>query len=150
VRIWVIDTGSIIEILRRMNLPKQKLERTAEEIKKSGRADRPHVWAKDHEDNGTRCGHLLDGAKAVLDRVPSLIDPDKISVDGIDDADPHVIALAMYVRAEGEDVRIITEDIITTPKKTALTDAAGIFGLGCVRARTFLISEGIWDGREGT
>jgi hypothetical protein len=176
VRIWVIDTGSIIEILRRANLPRHirtravaeldsratagqiiyppevlgELERAAEDIKKSGRTDRPLAWAKNHEPNGTRYGHLPDGAKAVLDRVPSLIDPDKISIDGMDDADSHVIALAIYVRAEGEDVRIITEDIITTPKKTALTDAAGVFGLGCVRSRTFLISEGIWDGKEGT
>jgi len=172
VRIWIIDTGSIIEILRRMNLPRPiraravaeldsraragqtiyppevlgELERAAENIKKSGHVDRPLAWAKSHEANGTRYGHLLDGAKAVLHRVPNLIDPDKISVDGIDDADPHVIALAIYVRDEGHDVRILTEDITTTPKKTALTDAAGIFGLGCVRSRTFLISEGIWDG----
>ena len=47
-------------------------------------------------------------------------------------------------------MRIITEDITTTPKKTALTDAAGLFGIGCIRIRTFLISEGIWDGKEGT
>lgn len=107
-RIWVIDTGSIIEILRRMNLPRPvrvralaeldsraragqiiyppevlgELERAAEDVKKSGRGDPPLVWAKNHEANGTRYGHLLDGAKAVLNRVPTLIDPDKISVDG--------------------------------------------------------------------
>ena len=86
----------------------------------------------------------------MLNRVPTLIDPDKVSVEGTDDADPHVIALALYVRGEGHDVRIITEEIHTTPKKTALTDAAGIFGIGCMRFRTFLISEGIWDGKEGT
>ena len=92
----------------------------------------------------------MDEARRVLARIPNLIDPDKISIDGTDDADPHVIALALFVHAEGHEVRIITEDITTTPKKTALTDAAGIFGIGCVRFRTFLISEAIWDGREGT
>jgi hypothetical protein len=174
VRIWVIDTGSVIEIRRGVpRVVRQKiiaeldsraktgqiiyppeligeLERAAEEIKNKGQPDQPLRWAKRHEANGTRYGHLLDGAKAVLARVSNLIDPDKVSVDGTDDADPHVIALALYVQGEGHDARIITEDITTTPKKTALTDAAGLFGIGCVRFRTFLISEGIWDGRDGT
>jgi len=109
VRIWVIDTGSIIEILRRMNLSKQiraravaeidsratagqiiyplevlgELERAAEEIKKRGHTDLPLAWAKKHEANGTRYGHLLDEAKAVLRRVPTLIDPEKISIEGL-------------------------------------------------------------------
>jgi hypothetical protein len=61
-----------------------------------------------------------------------------------------VIALAVFVHAEGHEVRIITEDITTTPTKTALTDAAGVFGIGCVRFRTFLMTEAIWDGKEGT
>jgi hypothetical protein len=174
VRIWVIDTGSIIEIRRGVpGVLRQKiiaeldsrartghiiyppqvigeLERAAEEIKSKGHPDLPLTWAKKHEANGTRYGHLLDGAKAVLARIPNLIDPDKVSIDGTDDADPHVIALALYVQAKQHEVRIITEDITTTPKKTALTDAAGLFGIGCVRFRTFLISETIWDGREGT
>ena len=173
-RLWVIDTGSIIEIRR--GVPKVvrgkvlteldgrataghliyppevvgELERAAEEIKSKGQPDLPLAWAKKHEANGTRYGHLLDDAKRVLARITNLIDPDKISIDGTDDADPHVIALTLFVQAEGHEVRIITEDITTTPRKTAMTDAAGIFGIGCVRFRTFLISEGIWDGREGT
>ena len=81
---------------------------------------------------------------------PNLIDPEKISVDGIDDADPHVIALAVYLKeVERQDVTIITEDVNTTPRKTALADAAGVFGIPCVRFRTFLITEDIWDGKEG-
>jgi hypothetical protein len=174
VRIWVIDTGSLIEIRRGVPKPvRQKviaeldsrartghiiyppeligeLERAAGEIKSKGHPDLPLAWAKKHEANGTRYGHLFDGARTVLARIPNLIDPDKVSIDGTDDADPHVIALALHVQSEGHEVRIITEDITTTPRKTALTDAAGLFGIGCVRFRTFLISEAIWDGREGT
>ena len=173
-RLWVIDTGSIIEIRRgvptvvrgkvlaeldgraatgHLIYPPEvvgELERAAEEIKSKGQPDLPLAWARKHEENGTRYGHLLDEARRVLARIPTLIDPDKISIDGTDDADPHVVALALFVQAEGHEVRIITEDITTTPKKTTLTDAAGIFGIGCVRFRTFLISEAIWDGREGT
>lgn len=172
-RIWVIDTVSVNEIRRAIPrsvrpqviaeldsratsgmivYPPQvlgELERAAEEIKKRGRLDAPLVWAKKHELNGTRYGHLFDGAKAILARIPNLIDPDKVSVDGTDEADPHVIALAVHLKNDGEDVTIITEDFNSAPTKTGLADAAGVFGIPCVRFRTFLVTEGIWDGREG-
>ena len=174
-QIWVIDTVSVIHI-RRQGFPQSvqprifseldsratsgtivyppevlgELERAAEDIKSKGHPDVPLTWAKKHELNGTRYGHLFDGAKAVLARVPNLIDPEKVSTNGIDDADPHVIALAVYLKNEGEDVTIITEDFNSTPKKTGLADAAGVFKIPCVRFRTFLVTEGIWDGKEGT
>lgn len=173
-RIWVIDTGSIIEIRRGLPLRVRRrivaeldsramtgaivfppevlgeLARAAETIKKKGASDPPLAWAKKHELNGTRYGHLLDGAKAVIRRVENLIDASKVSVEGIDDADPHVIALAVHLKSEGEDVTIIAEDFNSTPRKTGLADAAGVFGIPCVRFRTFLITEQIWDGKEGT
>ena len=40
----------------------------------------------------------------MLARIPNLIDPDKISIDGTDDADPHVIALALFVGSSGFSV----------------------------------------------
>ena len=45
---------------------------------------------------------------------------------------------------------IITEDITSKPKKIALADAAGVFRIPSVRFRTFLMTEAIWDGLEGT
>ena len=105
--------------------------------------------APKHELSGTRYGHLLDGAKAILARVENLIDPNKVSAEGIDDADPHVIALAVHLKNHGEDVTIISEDFNSTPTKTGLADAAGVFRIPCVRFRTFLIAERIWDGKEG-
>jgi hypothetical protein len=61
-----------------------------------------------------------------------------------------VIALAVHLKNDNEDVTIITEDFNSTVKKTGLADAAGVFGIPCVRLRTFLMTEGIWDGVEGT
>src|SRR5206468_11193269 len=115
-------------------------------IKKKDQADIPFAWAKKHELNGTRYGHLVEGAKAVLARIPNLIDPEKVSVDGTDDADPHVVALAAQLKNDGEDVTIITEDFNSKPNKTGLADAAGVFLIPCVRFRTYLITEGMWDG----
>jgi hypothetical protein len=173
VRLWVIDTGSIIEIRR--GVPRVvrnrvlaeldgratagyllyppevlgELERAAEEVKSKGQPDLPLAWARKHEANGTRYGHLLDDAKKVLARIPSLIDPDKISIDGTDDADPHVIALALFVQAEGHEVRIVTEDSTTTPRKTALTDAAGVFGIGCGEVQDVLDQRGDLGRQRG-
>ncbi len=127
-----------------------ELERVAGEISKKGNVDPPYAWAKSNEAMATRYGRLFSGARAVLDRIPNLIDPDKVAVGDVDDADPYVIALALRLMADGDDATIITEDYQTRPKKIALADAAGVFRVPCVRFRTFLVTEGIWDGREGT
>jgi len=167
-RIWVIDTVSVNQIKRL--LPGKVRSRVLAELDRRARLgdfvyppevldelervdDISFRWAKKHEANGTRYGHLPDEAKAVLARVPDLIDPEKISVDGIDDADPHVIALAVYIKNEPEErheITIITEDFNSTHKKRGLADAAGLFGIPCIRFRSFLMDEKIWDGKEGT
>jgi Domain of unknown function (DUF4411) len=168
VRIWVIDTVSVNQIKRL--IPRSVRAAVIAELDSRAKAgyivyppevldelerieDLAFRWAKKHEPNGTRYGLLSDEAKAVLDRVPDLIDPEKISVDGIDDADPHVIALAVYIKnepLEKHDVTIITEDFNSVPKKRGLADAAGLFGIPCVRFRSFVMDEKIWDGKEGT
>ncbi len=127
-----------------------ELERASGEIAKKGSPDLPFAWAKKNEAAATRYGHLLDGAKEVLKKVPKLIDPDKVSVGGLDEADPHVIALAVRLKAEGHEVTIVTDDSVTKAKKMSLADAAGVFQMPSVTMRTFLVSEGIWDGEEGT
>jgi hypothetical protein len=170
---WVIDTGSVIQIRREVPnsvrgrvtaaldarvasdaliYPPEvigELERAAEEISKKGSPDPPYAWAKKNEMKATRYGRLYADARAILDKVPNLIDPDKVAVGDVDDADPYVIALAVKLKVQGDDVTIITDDYQTKPKKMALADAAGVFRIPCVRFRTFLITEGIWDGREG-
>jgi hypothetical protein len=113
--------------------------------------DLPLKWARKNETKGTRFGCLLDGAKQVLARVPLLIDYKKVAVGGIDDADPHVVALGVELRARKEEVLIVTNDFHTRPTRTSLADAAGVFGLPTVTLRTFLVDvERIWDGKEGT
>jgi len=173
VRVWVIDTGAIVEIRRglptivrgrvlrmldaRVNdgsliFPPEvvdELQRMTDEISKKG-VDLPYDWAKRHEEQATRFGRLFDGAKAVIKKCPSLVDHRKVSIHGVDDADPYVIALAIEVARQGHEVTIITEDVNTKPTKMALADAAGVFMVPAVRFRTFLMTEDIWDGVEGT
>jgi hypothetical protein len=121
-----------------------ELGRLTEEIQKKRGSDPPYAWAKKSEPKAARYGPMLDGARAVLGRVPELIDPDKVSIGGVDDADPYVIALARALENEHHMVTIITEDFNTTPAKTALADAAGLFRIPTVRVRTFLRDEDIW------
>ena len=166
-RIWVIDTVSVNQIKRL--IPRSVRAKVVAELDSRMAAgyliyppevvdelsrvdDISYQWAKKHEENGARYGHLPAEAKRVLDRVPDLIDPEKISHDGIDDADPHVIALAVYVKTDPDgphEPTIITEDFNSGPKKRGLADAAGLFGIPCVRFRSFVIDEKIWDGKEG-
>lgn len=92
---------------------------------------------------------LLVLAKSVLARLPKLIDPLKLS-SGRDEADPYVVATGLYRRQLGDDVTIVTDDYRPLPRKTSLSDAAGVFGLPSVTIGVFLSTEGIWDGVEGT
>ena len=170
--IWVIDTSAILDI-RRNILPAVNLQRVYRDLgswvhrgaltyppqvlgelqrgadaiaKKRTGGDPPLIWAKENETTACRFGLCLQGARLVLKRVPNLIDPEKVSIGGVDDADPYVIATAVAIREEGHVVTIVTEDFITTPQKTALADAAGLFLVPTVRARTFLRDEEIWPG----
>ncbi len=169
--IWIIDTSSVIEIRRQLpadatraaceeldamvyrgvlTFPPQvleELERITEAVTKKRGADTPFEWAKRNEQRATRYGRVYDRAREVLARVPNLIDPDKVSIGGVDDADPYVIATALAVLDEGNIPRILTEDFNTTPHKTALADAAGLFHVPCVRFRTFLRDLEIWPSR---
>lgn len=168
--IWVIDTSSILAIRREAELsdvqsaavytelsdwvhrgaivfPPQvmaELGRFTENIRRKRGSDPPFAWAKSNESKATRHGHMHDGAKVVLQRVPELIDPDKVSIGGVDDADPYIVALARELVAQHHSVTIITEDFNTTPAKVALADAAGLFGIPTVRVRTFLKDQEIW------
>ncbi len=141
----LIEAGSLV-------FPPEVVEELRRFIdsKEPGRPDDPLAWAERNEAKATRHGRLYDQAKAVLARVP-VVDPTRVSVDGVEEADPYVLALAVEIRRGGEDVGIVTDDTRRKPRKMALSDAAGVFHISSVTFRTFLIyEENIWDGVEGT
>ncbi len=117
----------------------------------AGKPDEPLDWARRNEAKACRFGPLYEGAKRVLGRVPNLIDPEKVAVGGLDVADPYVVALGVLLKEAREEVVIVTDDTRQKPRKTSLSDAAGLFGIPSITFRTFLIYEqNIWDGVEGT
>lgn len=158
---WVIDTSSVAEVRRsienakkpgvflrmeilvnqsRLVYPKQvvdELERWAD----PGSPDPQYVWAKKNEAKATEYKPTLDQVKEVLRVVPRVLDPDKDT--GVEEADPYILALAVQLRVQSSEARIITEEKNDTPRKLSLRTAAGLMGVPSVPLRAFLEFENI-------
>jgi len=161
--IWVIDTSSIIEV-RGGLVPRQNMqgvydaltsmvirgqlvfppavlnELEAWERSRSG-PDPPLRWARENQERATRFKHGIDYWKKVMTEAGEVIDPDK---SGADEADPHVLALALYLVDERYTVTVVTEDRKDRPDKISLNSACGILRLPCLPVRIFLRRLGIW------
>jgi Domain of unknown function (DUF4411) len=158
--IWVIDTSSIIEVRRQENLAKPKVFAGLGALVQAGRLvyprevvaelersvdtrspDEQFKWAKIHETKACELAPTLGQVKEVLQDVPRVLDADKDT--GAEEADPYVLAMARRLMAEGNHVRIVTEEKRDTPRKMSLSTAAGLLGLPCVPLRAFLDFEEI-------
>jgi len=78
--------------------------------------------------------------KEVLSHVPEVLDPDK---EGTEEADTYLLAMALELRSESLDARIVTEEFKTSGAKMNLGSAAGALGVASVSIRTMLNVEGI-------
>jgi len=96
------------------------------------------TWAKQNSD-GVHAPNLNLVAE-VLEAVPEVLDPDK---EGVEEADPYVLAIGLEVLREGHDARIVTEEFKTTVAKMDLGSAAGYLRLPSVSLRTMLKFERI-------
>jgi hypothetical protein len=74
--------------------------------------------------------------------VPKVLDPDK---EGIEEADPYLLAMAVRLRVEGKDARIVTEEKNDYPRKLSLRTAAGLLGIPSVPLKAFLEFERILE-----
>ena len=161
--VWVVDTSSIIWIKSsiprpqrahvfqaltelvasgRLVFPSQVLK----ELKRDSGALPPDAacqWASSVE--GTACvDGALDDVKAILALVPDILDPRKDS--GVDEADPYVIAVAMRLRTDGRDARVVVQETKDTPTKLSLNTACGMLGIPSVPLLGMLRTEGISYG----
>lgn len=159
--IWVIDTSSVAEVRRsvantqkphvfssmsslvaagRLVYPKQLVD----ELRRYADPDAPdaqYLWAKQEETRAANGITTMEELKTVLAAVPKVLDPDKDA--GADEADPYVLAMAVRLRLEGKDARVITQEKHDTPKKVSLRTAAGLLGVPAVPLQAFLEFEGI-------
>lgn len=154
---WVIDTSSITEVRRSVQREQQQAVFAAltrlvedgvllfppqvlEELERWTRPDAqdlPYRWATANGARAGRHGRLLAEARAILETVPDVLDPEK---EGIDEADPYVLALARQLQAEGYSVIVLTEEQHDRPDKMSLATACGILRLVRLRMRAFLRS----------
>jgi uncharacterized protein DUF4411 len=159
--IWIVDTSSVAEVRRsienskkpevfaqmsllvengRLVFPKQvvgELERAAD----PNAPDAQYQWAKQNEAKASAPEPALDEVKSVLAKVPTVLDADKDT--GVEEADPYVLAVAVRLRSEGKDSRIVTEETRDTPRKMSLRTAAGLLGVPSVPLKAFLQFERI-------
>lgn len=155
--IWVVDSSSIILARSlysreaylvvldglgalvedgRLVFPREviaELERYAGETNPALR------WAKEYQAAASARQPSFGAVAAVLAEVPEVLDPDK---EGVEEADPYVLAMAMELR-KNHDVRVVTEEFKTTTRKMPLGSAAGYLGIPSVSLKTLVKFEGI-------
>jgi hypothetical protein len=161
--IWVIDTSSICQIRRSIQNSEKpnvfsqltaRVERGAvvfvkqvvDELERAAEGkdvDDQLAWAQRNRGLATRIAPSLDEVKEVLAKVPTVIDAEKDS--GAEEADPYLLALAMKLRGEEKDARIITEENRDYPSKMSLSTAAGLLGVPSVPLKAFLQFERILE-----
>ena len=155
--IWVLDTCSIIEVRRSTQTSQrgqvfQQMTRlvtegrlvyppeVVTELKRY--ADAQLAWAEQNASTAHSIGSCsLDDVKEILAEVPEVLDPNKDT--GQDEADPYVLAVALNLRKEGTDARVITEERRDTNRKMSVNTAAGILGIPSVPLVAFLKTEKI-------
>jgi hypothetical protein len=76
----------------------------------SGNPFPPYSWAKKNKTRACAHGPVFEALRKVLahPQAKRVLDPDK--AQGVDEADPHVLALALHLKEQGVNVTVVTED----------------------------------------
>jgi hypothetical protein len=107
------------------------------------RADDPiGDWVAASKRKATRFGPQFEHVETVLadPQTRRVLDPDK---DGVDEADPHVLALALALREKG-GVVVIAEETKDRPDKLSMATACGLLRLVRLPVSAFLYETNIW------
>ncbi|HLF77560.1 MAG TPA: DUF4411 family protein [Dehalococcoidia bacterium] len=155
---WVIDTSSLIAVRSLFSRGDQSAimdglsnlvtegrvvfpREVVTELERYEGKDVPAlVWAKTHQGLATQKQPSFDSVREVLEQVPEVVDPDK---EGVEEADPYVLAMAREMLNDGVDVRVVTEEFKTTNAKMNLGSAAGFLRIPSVSIKAMLKFEGI-------
>ncbi len=163
--LWVADTSALSEVRRieRVGRAGEKavLDRLGESVEndmlfyprqvidelgeRGGTREpfAPHLWAKKHRKKATRHGALVDVVQVVManSQVARVVDHSK--AQGVDEADPYVLALAVKPKDAGHEVTVLTEDRRDRPGKLSITTACGILRVYCLPMDPFLVQQGL-------
>jgi rRNA maturation endonuclease Nob1 len=162
-RTWVLDTCALSQIHRmeeatlriqkqifghlddlvatgRIFYPEQVVDELAQAASDaSGRPFPPYHWAKRNKAVACARGPVFEALRRVLAHPQAIrvLDPHKAT--GVDEADPHVLALAIDLQDEGHHVTVVTEDRRDKPFKLSLHSACGVLGVLSIPVRPFLV-----------
>lgn len=163
---WVLDTSSLLQVRRVARTDQRRVfdelgslvsdgqlvypVQVVEELKRyspstPGSPDLPYEWARRNRSRACRHGIQFAMVKTVLDHplVRNIVDPDKV---GVEEADPYVLGLALFLRGQGE-LTVLTEETRDLPGKLSMSSACGLLRLVCLRMEPFLAQRGIWTPR---
>jgi hypothetical protein len=104
--------------------------------------DSPFGWVKQNKSRATRFGHRYEELKEVLGhpRIRDILDSEKI---GVEEADSHILSLALCLKQNGDQATVITEERRDRPNKLSLTTACALLKIPCLRINQFLIQQNI-------
>ncbi len=163
--LWVVDTSSLARIrhLRgglgatgEKNIFKYLSElvedgilvypaQVAEELSQYGDPGKyqPREWAKKHRRKATRYGPLFEIVDELMGnpQIRTVNDPEK--GEGTDEADPHVLALALRLEREGHEVTVLTEERTDRPTKLSINTACGLLRIVCLPIEAFLVQQDV-------
>lgn len=159
---FVVDTSSLIEVRR--IVPKARIpailraltrfvdagelvfpaevDDELDRFRKPGLEDPIGDWVAASKRRATRFGPQFEHLKTVLadPQARRVVDPEK---DGVDEADPHVLALALALK-ENADVVVIAQETRDRPDKLSIATACGVPRLVRLPVSAFLYEQGIW------
>lgn len=125
-----------------MTYPSQVVD----ELKRFAEGDLPALWAVSSQRHLKFSDPPLAYVKRVLreasdvlkGRVRTVVDPNKAH----EDADPYVVAEALYLKDQGRVVVVITNDRFDTPSRIAIATACQMLKLPFQGTQDFLRSRG--------
>ena len=156
---WILDTSALIDFKHLLPVSDQwnafvRLESLVEngwiampsqvltEATNLIHPDLPGAWAAGMR---RRLQHTRDPGhhfiQCVMREASDVVDHDKTA----EDADPYVLALALYLRERGRDVVVVTNDVVDRlPTKISLATACARMNVDTATAKDFLAAAGIW------
>ena len=162
--IWVIDTSSILEVGRSFDQAVRlriysELSKLVEgnslvyppevydEVERYSNTsndctDSPFDWVKKNKSRAARFGHRYEELKEMLGhpRVHNVLDSEKI---GVEEADAHILSLALCIIQKGSRATVVTEERRDRPNKLSLYTACTLLKIPCLHIHQFLIQQNI-------
>ena len=127
----IVEAGKLV-------FPQQVLD---ELNRYKGSNDPLGAWARANARQAIHHGTDYEIVREVMARVGDVLDHRKTSGE---EADPYVLALGLYLKRKGLEVRIVNEERVDRDDKKSITTACGELGLVPLPMKSFLAWAALW------